>query len=80
MRRIFVGDIQGCSDALQRLLASVGFAQLSVQYLLSPVLAGLAYWAIGRHAFLWATMEVYARLFTALMIVIGLTLLVAGLR
>ena len=26
MRRIFVGDIQGCSDALQRLLASVGFA------------------------------------------------------
>ena len=26
MRRIFVGDIQGCSDALQRLLGAVGFA------------------------------------------------------
>lgn len=59
-------------------LVSVGFAQLSPVFLLSPLAAFVAYQSVGRRVFSRATMAVYTKAFTVLMVVFGLTLLFAG--
>lgn len=56
-------------------LVSVGVSKLSPAYLLSPVAAFLAYQLVGRRVFSRATMAVYTKAFTVLMVVFGLTLI-----
>ncbi len=61
-------------------LASVGFAGLSSEHLLSPAIALLAYWSVGQRVFARATAAAYGWALTALTTAFGLTLVGSALH